>query len=242
MEGLTSVKPAVTDPAQHAPEPFRFSTCLMLSEATGLRAATLPQLLRLLREVPDSCIYFHTHYFLLAHHYLTPEPTNDFAYWVTEVLGEGPLGELLAGVDTMQYHSLQGLREALIQAVAGYLKQYPLSRFKFASEGEEFFFVKSVRVILPTPISATNFEEFVGALPHASLHSLYFHIFDARLRLGRPTNDFAVWLEEQLQAPALAKDVAALDPYAHSLDTLRSMIIALVRNHLVAAVADVEPR
>ena len=211
--------------------PFRFSTSHILQEATGLRAATLPQLVRLLREVPEGCIYHHTHYFLFAHHYLTPEPTNDFAYWITEVLGEEPLGELLAGIDTMQHVSLQSLREAIIQTISAYLKQYPLARFKFASEGEEFFFIKSFRVIMPTPFTVTTAEQFVETLQQVSVHSLYFHIFDARLRLGRATNDFALWFEQQLGAAALANEVAALDPYAHTLETLRSMLIALVRKH-----------
>ncbi|MBI3319819.1 MAG: hypothetical protein HYZ89_04455, partial [Candidatus Omnitrophica bacterium] len=54
--------------------PFRFHTSFVVQDATGLRAATLPQLAALLRKVPDGCIYYHTHYFLLAHHYLAPEP------------------------------------------------------------------------------------------------------------------------------------------------------------------------
>ena len=86
-----------------AKEPFRFYTRLHLSELTGLRATTLRQLLGLIKKVPGSCIYHHTHRFLQQHQYLSPEPPNDFAYWVTEVLGEDELGERLASIDTMQY-------------------------------------------------------------------------------------------------------------------------------------------
>lgn len=212
--------------------PFRFFTSFVLEEATGLRAATLPQLVQLLREVPESCVYHHTHYFLLSHHYLTPEPTNDFAYWVTEVLREEALGELLASVDTMQYNSLTALREALVLTIERYLERAPLAKLRFVSEGEEFFFVKSIQVVMPTRVEVSTLEEFAGALRQVSLSSLYFHIFDARLRAGRALNDFSRWLSEQLGESDLAKEIAALDLYGHTLETLRSMLIALCRRRL----------
>jgi hypothetical protein len=222
-----------TTPLHRASEPFRFCTSLILQEATGLRAATLSTLAKLLRIVPDACIYHHTHYFLLSHHYLTPEPTNDFACWVGDVLGEEPLGELLASIDIMEYHNLQGLRATLVSTIETYLQEHPLVRLKFVSEGAEFFFVKSVHVIMPTSYTAWTLAEFAEALGQISIHSLYFHIFDARLRLGHPTNDFALWLTGQLGLQELGKEVSRLDPYAHTLETLRSILLALIRRELV---------
>ena len=215
-----------------AVKPFAFSTSLILQEATGLRAATLPQLLRFLRDLPDSCLYYHTHYFLLQHHYLTPEPTNDFAYWVSEVLGEEALGERLASIDVIQYTSLAQLRQAIVGTIEEYLKRTPLAQFRFASEGEELFFVKSIHVIMPTAWTASTIEEFARALEQISIHALYFHIFDARLRLGRHTNDFALWFEQQ-GYPELAKEIAALDPYAHTLEALRSMLLSMIRKQVL---------
>lgn len=231
MEDLARImKPPEAE--RTAGAPFTFCTSYILQEATGLRAATLPQLARLLREVPEQCIYHHTHYFLLVHHYLSPEPANDLAYWVTEVLGEEPLGELLASIDTMQFASLADLREAFVQTIEEYLKRHPLTQFKFASEGEEFFFVKSLRLVLPTGVTASTLEGFAEALKRVSIYTLYYHIFDARLRLGRPTNDFAVWLEQRFGPIELVKEVAALDPYAHNLEALRSLLISLVQQAL----------
>ena len=215
-----------------AKTPFRFYTSFVLQKATGLRAATLPQLAALLRKVPDGCIYYHTHYFLLTHHYLTPEPPNDFAYWVTEVLGEERLGELLAGIDIMEHSTLQSLRDALAGTIEDYLTSTPAAHLRFASEGEEFFFVTSVHVVMPTPHQASTLAEFAEALSRVSIHSLYFHVFDARLRVGRPTNDFAIWLDEQLGLKELAENVATLDPYAHTLETLRSLVLSLVKHEL----------
>ncbi|HBH96273.1 MAG TPA: hypothetical protein DDX89_00565 [Candidatus Omnitrophica bacterium] len=225
---------AMTQPSAlvEAKTPFRFYTSFVLQKATGLRAATLPQLVALLRKVPDGCIYYHTHYFLLTHHYLTPEPPNDFAYWVTGVLGEERLGELLAGIDIMEHSALQSLREALVGTIEDYLSSTPTATLRFASEGEEFFFVKSVRIVMPTSHEASTLVEFAEALSRVSIHSLYFHVFDARLRVGRPTNDFAIWLDEHLGLKDLAEHVANLDPYAHTLETLRSLVLSLVKQEL----------
>ncbi|MBI3087300.1 MAG: hypothetical protein HYY91_00205 [Candidatus Omnitrophica bacterium] len=221
----------MTDPAAAA-EPFRFYTSLLLQEATGVRASTLTQLAKHLRQASPSCIYYHTHHFLLQHHYLVPEPTNDFAYWVGEILGDDLLAELLASIDTMEYAKLEELREALARAIEGYLADHPMARFKFVPAGQEFFFVKSVHVVLPTAYMASTLLEFAQALERVSLHSLYFHVFEARLRLGRPTNDFSRWFSEQLGLQELAERVSRLDPYAQTLDALRATLLALIREQL----------
>ena len=214
------------------PQPFRFFTSLVLQESTGLRASTLPVLAKLLREVPESCIYYHTHHFLLQHHYLSPEPTNDFAYWVTEILGEDLLGELLASIDIMEHASLQSLREALAGTIERYLEANAAAKLRFVSEGQEFFFIKSVHVIMPTPYLASTLADFARLLEHISIRALYFHIFDARLRLGHSTNDFTVWFTEQLGMKALGENVSHLDPYAHTLETLRGILLSLIREEL----------
>lgn len=221
-----------SSPPPPSVKPFHFHTSLVLQESTGLRAATLPTLLKLLRAVPDSSIYYHTHYFLLQHHYLTPGPTNDFAYWVHEVLGEVLLGEQLASIDTMEHTSLSSLREALAGTIERYLEAHPTAHVKFVSEGEEFFFMKAVHAILPTAYTASTLLEFAQALERVSVQSLYFHVFDARLRLGRPTNDFATWLTGQLGLKRLGEEVARLDPYTHTLETLRATLLALIRQQL----------
>src|SRR3989338_10309421 len=103
-----------------AKDPFKFYARLHLSELTGLRATTLEQLLKLIKRVSGSCIYHHTHRFLQQHQYISPEPPNDFAYWVSEVLGEGELGEMLASIDTVQYATIRQLREKIIATIETY--------------------------------------------------------------------------------------------------------------------------
>jgi hypothetical protein len=220
-------------PAIGAPgAPFQFFTCLVLQEATGLRAATLSQLVTLLHQVPESCIYHHTHYALLSYQYLTSQPANDFAFWASAVLGDVALGEQLNGLDLLGFTSLQGLREALISVIERHMSRVASARLWFADEGEEFFFVKSLRVTCPIPYRARTPEELVQCLERVSINSLFHHLVDARLHLGRPTHDVAVWLGEHQGRPDLAEAVTQIDPYANTMEALRRQLVQALRARL----------
>ncbi|MBI3333149.1 MAG: hypothetical protein HYZ93_03570 [Candidatus Omnitrophica bacterium] len=212
-----------------AREPFQFCTRLSLQEATGLAARTIPQLLKYLRAVPGSVIYHHTHRFLQEHQYLTPEPPNDFAYWVTEVLGEKALGEQLNSIDTVQLSSIRALRERLAQTLELYLKAHPPTGLRRARPEEAFHFIRTISVIFPTPYRVSDLNGFAQALEAVSINSLYYHIFESRLRLERGKNDFSFWLEEACAEARLARAVASLDPYSHTMEELRQTILRLVR-------------
>ncbi|MFH1190961.1 MAG: DUF5752 family protein [Candidatus Omnitrophota bacterium] len=216
-----------------AKEPFRFCTRLHLSELTGLRATTLGQFLALIKQVSGSCIYHHTHRFLQQHQYLSPEPPNDFAYWVTDILGEDELGERLVSIDTIQYSTIRDLREKIASTIEIYLKDNPLAKLKFARSEEEFHFIKSVSFILPTNYIAYDLNEFVEVLKKITIDSIYFHIFEARLRLEKPTNDFAFWIENSLGDKKLADNISSFDPYTSTLEDLRNKIIQIVERKIV---------
>lgn len=215
--------------------PFQFSTRLTLRESTGLRAVSLGQLLKHLKTVPGAVIFHHTHHYLQQHQSLTPEPPNDFAYWVTEVLGDKVLGEQLASVDTIQFASLRALRERLIETIDQHLRGRPRLRFQAVPPDEALYLLKAISIVVPTPYRATTLEAFAGALQAVTINSLYFHIFEARLRLERG-NDFAKWFES-LGEPALARAVMALDPYTHTMEELRRTILALIGRRLQGKVA-----
>ncbi|MBI4436217.1 MAG: hypothetical protein HY590_02240 [Candidatus Omnitrophica bacterium] len=214
--------------------PFQFYTRLSLCELTGLRAVTLSQLLKFLQTLPGSVIFHHTHHYLQEHQYLTPEPPNDFASWVGEVLGEKKLGEELAGVNTVAFPTIRALRERLIGSIERSLRAHPFSYLRFAKPEEAFHFVKSVSVILPTPYRAKDLKEFAECVEATTLDSLYFHLFEARLRLERGRNDFSAWLEEDLSEAASAQAIASLDPYTHTMEELRQIILRLLHRRLEA--------
>ncbi|MBM3245706.1 MAG: hypothetical protein FJZ13_00035 [Candidatus Omnitrophica bacterium] len=203
-----------------------------LSELTGLRATTLVQLASLIKEVSGSCIYHHTHRFLQQHQYLSPEPPNDFAYWVTDILGEDELGEKLASIDTVQYSTIRKLRDKIASTIEDYLNNNPLAKVKFARSDEEFYFIKSISFILPTGYIAYDLKEFSEILKKVTIDSIYFHIFEARLRLEKPTNDFALWIERSLGDKGLADELCCFDPYTRTLEDLRNTIIQVVERRI----------
>lgn len=217
-------------PRKTATEPFYFNTRTHMAELTGLRAANLQELANYLKQAPDTVIYYHTHHFLEEHQYLIPELSNDFAVWVKDSLGNEILSERLANVNPFEFTSLIALRDELVQIIEEYLT---------AVKGEynvtarrEFHFMKSVSVILPTSYTAHDLREFVEALRNISPRSLYFHIFESRLRLGNEANDFSLWLEKYMGEIELGKEVAKIDPYTYNLEGLRSLLVQVIEKQI----------
>lgn len=215
-----------------AKEPFNFVTRLHLTELTGLKAGNLEKMVAVLGKVPGACIYHHTHRFLQQHQYLSPEPPNDFAYWVANILGEEELGERLASIDVVQFTSIRSLREKIIQTIAAYLKAHPQASKRFTEKGDEFYFIKSVSFIIPTNYQAADLAEFIDILKKITLDSIYFHIFESRIRLGRKENDFSNWFEHSLQDKALADKIARLDPYTYTMEDLRGAIVRIIEKRI----------
>lgn len=211
-------------------EPFRFHTRLNLVELLGRKATTVLELLDGVREVPGASIYHHTHRFLQQHHYLSPEPPNDFAFWITERLGLDDVGERLASVDTVRYRRINDLRaryvEILEEVLAARRNSWPVCQ-----EGEEFHFMSSRTFIIPLPYVARDAAEFLDILETVSVNSLYYHVFESRLRLERGENDFAVWFEARGNRE-LAEALSRLDTYTITLEGLRQEIIGLVGRHV----------
>jgi len=207
---------------------FRFSTKLDQTILLGKKATNVLELLDGIKTVPDSSIYFHTHKFLQQHDYLSPEPPNDFAYWVTNILNEAVLGENLSSMDIIQFHKISDLRNRFIEIIVAYLRcaYRPVA----APPGQEFYFMSSQTFVLQTAHLAHNLAEFKEILKKVSIHSLYYHVFDAYLRMEQEENDFSMWFR-RIGETELAAKVRSLDPYMYTLEGLRQEIIRLVDIH-----------
>ena len=207
--------------------PFVFHTRYHLVKILGRRAKNPVELLEGIREAPSASIYYHTHRFLQQHHYMSPEPPNDFGYWISNILNLKDLGESMASVDTVSFSDLENLRNAYVEILDKYIKAG--NHMVDSRPGEEFQFTSCISFIAPTPYVAHNLREFTQILGHISVHSLYFHFFEARLRLNRDANDFSVWLRDLGEAE-LAEKISQMDPYTITLEGLRKKIITLVRS------------
>lgn len=217
-------------PLVRANEPFEFLSRLNLTLLTGRRARDLAELAENLRSVPGSVIYHHTHHFLVQHQFLSPEPPNDFAYWVSNILLEERLGEELAAIDILRFGSIRDLRDALVSVIQNYLDR--TSEVRAAPPGMEFHFMRSVSFVLPTGMRALDLGEFRDGLQHVSLSSISYHMYDARLRLELGDNDFSRWIERALANPELAASLRSIDPYTHTEEGLRRRMLLLIDRHL----------
>lgn len=208
---------------------FEFFTRFNLPLLLGVKARTVPELLDGLKAAPGASIYYHTHRFLQQHHYLSPEPPNDFAFWVAGSMGLDALGERLASVDTVRFRTITALQNRFIEVLESYLAETP-SRAE-SPEGEEFHFLSCRTFILSTGLKAADLSGFLAVLRTVSINSIYFHMFEARMRLERGENDFSNWFET-LGHKDLAADVARLDPYTMTLEGLRKLLIRKVERHV----------
>ncbi|MCL5034332.1 MAG: DUF5752 family protein [Bacteroidetes bacterium] len=208
--------------------PFEFKSRLVLTELLGRRAATLPELVEGIRSVPLSSIYHHTHRFLQQHHFLSPEPPNDFAYWVTNMLNDEIAGEKLASIDVTQFLKLSDLRQRFLILMEEYLGT-AINVNRQSPEGEEFHFMSSRIFVVPTGKIAGNIKEFRDFLKVVSIHSIYFHMFEAKLRLEKGDNDFSIWLRSAGKEEE-AEQISRLDPYTFTLEGLREKLLKIVNN------------
>jgi len=203
---------------------FYFYTKLDQTILLGRRAKSIPDLLAGIQSVPEASIYYHTHRYLQQHHYLSPEPPNDFAYWTTEMLNDAELGEQISSIDIIRFESIQSLRQEFIVLLQNYIAR--AENLRECPTGQEFHFMSSQTFAFQTPYTASNLSEFRGILKRVSISSLYYHIYDAKLRLRKGENDFSRWFRD-LGFSQLADELARLDPYTYTLEGLRNKILAL---------------
>jgi hypothetical protein len=208
--------------------PFRFLSEYNLPVLLGVKAKNVVELINNIRTVPSGSIYYHTHRFLKQHQYLVPEPPNDFAYWLRNVLNLRELGENIASVNTASFNNIENLRQKFISVIENFpVKDAYLIN---CSLGDEFQFMSCKTFCLPMHQTASNLKEFVAIVENISINAFYYHIFETQLRLGRNRNDFAQWFEA-LGYKELAQQISTLDPYTTTLEGLRKRVIELVSKY-----------
>lgn len=210
-------------------KPFVFYTKLDLVYLTNRKARNIIELLEGIKEAPGSVIYHHTHHFLQQHINLSPEPPNDFAYWTVHALQEPVLGEKLAAIDIIDFKTIAELKEKIIQTIEEYLLTKPVIRN--VPPGMEFHFMKSKSFVLNTGYVANNLKEFCEILRIVNINSLYFHVFESRMRLGKMNDDFSIWLRSIGEEKA-AEEISRLDPYTYTLEGLRSKILRILERRI----------
>ncbi len=206
---------------------FKFFECTRLIQPTGRKARDLTELLSCIEIVAPGVIYHHTHEYYLKASIQAPEYPNDFAVWAAQDLEERALAEKLACLDLYAYRDIESVRQVLSKIIKSYLVENPQPRP--VRNGEEFFFNDAVTIVMESGPEAKTLPSFIEALRTVGTSSIYFHFFEARMRLQRPSDDFSIWLEQDLDRPDLAQKIRKLDPYLYSLEGLRKEILSILQ-------------
>jgi hypothetical protein len=214
-----------------ADKPFCFTGSSELRESLGEEAEDEKRLVELLEEVPLDSIYYHTHTCFLRHSHVEQLYPNDFAQWVAMEVRDHVLGERLAVVDPFEFLGLEPLREELISVVDDHLSRTRIvPRVIF---GKPFSFNQSRILEVSTGLEAWTLQEFRNALSEVDASAIYYHMFEARHRLGKQEIDFSSWIEGQLEMPELAVKFRAINPYRGSLERHRSALLTVCDEFLV---------
>ncbi|MEW6601950.1 MAG: DUF5752 family protein [Nitrospirota bacterium] len=203
-------------------KPFEFKQCVNVLKSTGRKAKGLRELRDILAVVSDESIFHHTYQYFLKGHIL--EYTNDFAHWAGESLEERALSERLSNIDPYSFKSINDLRNELLNEIDDYLKGFPEPRE--AMPGDEFYFNETITLTFLVGIRVKNLAEFLIAVKYIDAAALYYHFYEARVRLG--VDDFSKWFEDSLDKKELAEKIRSIDPFMHSIEGIREYIAEAV--------------
>ncbi|MCI0472532.1 MAG: DUF5752 family protein [Ignavibacteria bacterium] len=207
--------------------PFKFYSIYTLPVLLGKKARNVYELMDGIKTVPPESIYYHTHKFLKQHHYLIPEPPNDFAYWTRNVLMQPELGEQLASVNIVEFDNLEVLRNKFTDILENHDRTaYGIN----SSDGMEFRFMSCKSFLFRTKYEANNLKEFLEIIRKIDISTFYINVFYSRLKDDMKGNNFAAWFEMTGQH-ALSEKINRIDPYTLTLEGLRKKIIELITKY-----------
>jgi hypothetical protein len=209
-----------------ATAPFVFTGCVEVRQALQRTASDERELMDRLEEVPPGSIFYHTHGYFLRHRPITTAYGNDFAAWVAVQVRDQALSERLAVVNPFEFASLDALREELVTVVHDHLRR--LRTVPRVESGEAFHFQQSYIVEVELGPPATTLTEFRDGLATVDASAIYFHMVEARARLGRRAGDFAEWIRASLGLTELAERIERIDSYMTSLERVRARVLSLV--------------
>ncbi|HKE31081.1 MAG TPA: DUF5752 family protein [Candidatus Angelobacter sp.] len=216
--------------ARWARSPFYFNSASHLLRIGKEKANCLQELLDAMRTCPDSSIFQHTFQTLEEHHFIKEGFSNDFAHWAFAACNEVELAERLSSIDIREFTSISTLRERLVQLTESHLQKNPRAATRQAME--PFYVMAADLVVIPTPYVARNLEEFADGMRKVSIHSIYYHFIDARLRLKLNSNDFSVWLDQELDMRQAGERLHQIDIYTSTLEGVRRSILKVIEGEL----------
>ncbi len=206
-------------------EPFEFKQCVSIVKSTGTHVKNLSEMRQAISKIGDEAIFHHVHQYFLKGHML--EYTNDFSQWAGESLEERALAERLASIDPYTFKSINEVRKELIREIDAFLEMCPKPHDVI--EGNEFYFNETVSFVFQVGVRTQNLAEFLVAIEYIDAGSIYYHFYDSRVRLGEGTvDDFSRWIEHSLGRKNIADRIREIDPFMHSIESIRTHIKEII--------------
>jgi len=209
-------------------DPFEFRECISIMKSTGKKAKTLRELRDLIAMISDESLYHHTYQYYLKRQIL--EYSNDFAHWAGDSLEERALSEYFSNIDPFLFKDMDGLRKALLEVIDDYLQRFPEPREAMA--GNEFYFKEAIILLFPAGLKANNLAEFLIGIKYIDLPSIFYHFYEARVRLGSGIDDFSKWVEDALGRKDLAAKIRTIDPLMHTLEGIREHLAEMLEEEV----------
>ncbi len=213
---------------EHRIDPFEFRECISIMKSTGRKAKNLRELRDLIAIISDESLYHHTYQYYLKRQIL--EYSNDFAQWAGDSLEESALSEYFSNIDPFLFNDIDGLRKALLKVIDDYLQRFPEPRE--AMPGNEFYFKEAIILLFPAGLRANNLAEFLIGIKYIDLPSIFYHYYEARVRLGGGIDDFSKWVEDALERRDLAARIRTIDPLMHTLEGIREHLVEMLEEEV----------
>jgi uncharacterized protein DUF5752 len=223
-EGVSTLE----ERGQHQIDPFEFRECISIMKSTGRKAKNLRELRNLIAIISDESLYHHTYQYYLKRQIL--EYSNDFAHWAGESLEESALSEYFSNIDPFLFKDIDGLRKALLKVIDDYLQRFPEPRETVP--GNEFYFKEAIILLFPAGLRANNLAEFLIGIKYIDLPSIFYHFYEARVRLGSGIDDFSKWVEDALGRKDLAARIRTIDPLMHTLEGIREHLVEMLEEEV----------
>jgi hypothetical protein len=157
---------------------------------------------------------------------------NDFATWVAVSVRDRVLSERLGLIDPFEFRDVEALRAQIVSTIDDHLQS--LWNVPRVMHGDPFEFVSSHIIEVDLELSAKSLEEFRDHLATVDRSVLFNHICEAKIRKGRHSGDFILWIgsESGLNLPDLAAQVAAIQPMGLTLEGIRARTLEVLDRYI----------
>jgi hypothetical protein len=145
-------------------------------------------------------------------------------------LGLEALSEGLQSIDVKEFNSIREIGDEIVKIIRSHTAGRPELADRLATR--PFYLSSVVSAVMPIPYLAHDLEEFLAMVQKVSNHSIYFHYVESRLRVGPQSNDFSLWIEQQLGLPDLAESINTVDISMSTQHDMRRRIVETVSEYV----------